>query len=169
MNTQILIMSIELRPIETSDYEKEKNRMLSLSEKIWTRSESLDEIKTSIERWVSEEETGKYFYIIQDGEEIGLTGYYIPERENGLFGLRHHGTIVKGTGKAALDALINYLRDEYGSSFKLLIEFIPEGREELIDIFKRWRFKLIDIEVPEWQPRREYYKYVMIREMDSIS
>jgi hypothetical protein len=154
-------MTITLREIQVTDYSKEKQTLYSLVEEIWTRDESLDNIKHSLDRWgESGNETGTYFYIEQDGRTIGLTGYFIPN-EDGDFGLRHHGTKVKGTGKLALDELLNYLKNAYESSFKRLIELIPEGKEELIQKFESWGFILSEEAVP-WEPKKDYYKYVMI-------
>lgn len=157
-------MRVQLQKINVVDYAKEKNRLYNLIERIWTKPSSLDNIKHSLDRWGnSGSETGTYFYIKQGEKYIGLTGYFIPNIDTGDFGLRHHGTTVKGTGKLALDALVEYLRNEYGSKFRRLIELIPEGREDLIDRFTSWGFVLSSEPVPDWEPKKDYYKYVMIR------
>lgn len=157
-------MELTLRPIEVNDYKNQRNDLMLLVEKIWTRKESYENIKDSIERWGnSKTESGEYFYILQDNDIIGITGYFIPNIENGVFGLRHHGATIKGTGKIALDVLIDYLKLKYGSSIKYLIELIPEGKEELILKFEEWGFTKSTEGIPSWEPKKDYYKYVMIK------
>lgn len=156
-------MALELQPIDSVKYIQEKDKILDLAKTIWTGQESYENIIHSIERWADNKESGKYFYIIQDRKEIGLTGYWPIQNDKGSFGLRHHGTTIKGTGKQSLDLLVNYLRDTYPSYFKHLIEFIPEGKEELINVFKNWGFKLDPRGIPDWEPKKDYYKYSMIK------
>ena len=154
---------VELRKIDVKHYPTERAKILDLAGRIWSRPESFDNARDSIERWGnSGNESGTYFYVIKDDREIGLTGYYVPSLERGDFGLRHHGTVIKGTGKLALDALLKYLKQAYGSHFRRLIELIPEGREELIPKFEEWGFKLSSDPIPEWEPKRDYYKYMMV-------
>jgi len=156
--------ALKLKQINVENYLAEKENLFLLAEKIWKDSESYNNIKLSIERWgESKSESGGYFYILDNEEIIGLTGYFIPDLSSGAFGLRHHGTIIKGTGKIVLDLLVDYLKIKYGNSFKYLIEFIPEGKPELIKKFKEWGFALDPNGVPDWEPRKEYYKYSMIR------
>ncbi len=157
---------LELKKITVDDYLKEKENIFKLVDKIWTREESAMQAKHSINRWgTSKNETGVYFYILQDSEIIGLTGYFIAEPKRGVFGLRHHGTMVKGTGRPALDLLISYLKAEYKDDFKYLAELIPKGRENLIPIFEKWGFVLDPDGVPEWEPKRDYYKYYLVRRL----
>jgi len=160
-----LFKMIKLRKIDVDDYSQERDTLYSLVEKIWTRPESLDNVRHSLDRWgESGTESGTYFYIEKNDEIIGLTGYFIPSLADGDFGLRHHGITVPGTGKLALDELLKYLRKFYKPDFKRLIELIPEGGEDLIKRFKSWGFKLSKEEVPDWESKRDYYKYVMVRE-----
>lgn len=159
-------MGIELKIIPVHDYNLEKEKLFSLLGKIWTRAESFENVKHSLERWGnSKSETGEYFYIMQDGVEVGITGYFIPDIESGTFGLRHHGTSVRGTGKIALGLLITHLKEEYDSFAKQLVELIPEGKENLMEVFTSWGFELTNVGVPDWEPKKNYYKYVMVRKL----
>ena len=158
-------MTINLKLINVEQYQDERDTIFALLEQIWTRQESLDNVKHSVDRWgTSQTESGTYFYIMRGNEPIGITGYFIPSLETGDFGLRHHGTTVRGTGRAALDSLCGYLQESYGSSFQRMIELIPQGREELIDRFAKWGFELSSDPVPAWESKKDYYKYVMVRE-----
>ncbi|MBT4174204.1 hypothetical protein HOE07_00840 [archaeon] len=159
-------MTLELKKINVENYAQEKDRMYALAERIWPNPSSLENIKHSLDRWGnSGTESGTYFYITQEEQDIGITGYYIPNLETGDFGLRHHGITVSGTGRIALDALVSHLREEYGSNFKRMIELIPKGREELIDVFRKWGFVLSTDGVPNWEPKKDYYEYVMVKEV----
>lgn len=154
---------LKLKKINIKDYPKEKERIFALVDEIWTRKESVLQAKHSIKRWgESGTETGKYFYIIKDSKPIGITGYFIPNLNEGVFGLRHHGTITKGAGKEAFELLVAYLKERYKESFQSILEFVPEGREELIPVFKKWGFELDPEGVPDWEPKREYYKHSLI-------
>jgi len=102
---------------------------------------------------------------MQGREEIGITGYFIPDLDNGIFGLRHHGVSVPRAAKIALDLLVGRLKEEYGYFAKELIELIPRGREELIGIFTSFGFEFSDMEVPDWEPKKDYYRYVMVRRL----
>ena len=155
--------NLELELIDVHNYSREKHILYELAEKIWTNPESLENIKHSINRWgMTKTESGEYFYIKLDGERVGLTGYFIPDITRGIFGLRHHGTLIKGTGRLALDVLVNYLKEKY-SEFDCLIELVPEGKEDLIKKFENWGFILTPDGVPDWEPKKDYYKYAMIR------
>jgi len=154
---------LELKIIDKSDFSEEKESIFSLVDKIWLQKEDAFQAKHSIERWASKTETGAYFYVCQDSKSIGITGYFIPNLKEGVFGLRHHGTSVKGTGRLALDLLVKYLKENYKDSFKYLIELIPEGRNDLISKFREWGFHIDPKGVPEWEPKKDYYKYAMIR------
>jgi len=156
-------MNIQLQPINITNYEQEQDKIFDLVDRIWTRPKSAINAKHSIDRWSKESETGTYFYILQDGKSIGITGYFIPNPEEGEFALRHHGITVKGTGRQAFDGLVSYLQETY-SPFRRLLEFIPKGGEELIPVFERWGFTLSEDPIPAWEPKRDYYKYMMIRE-----
>jgi hypothetical protein len=126
--------------------------------------EAAFQAKHSVDRWgTSKNETGGYFYVYQDPKPIGITGYFIPNLKEGIFGLRHHGTSVKGTGRLALNLLMAYLKENYKDSFKYLIELIPEGRNDLISKFQEWGFHIDPKGVPDWEPKKDYYKYAMIR------
>lgn len=156
-------MEIRLQPIDVGDYDSEKPMMASLARKIWTRPESLSNVTHSIDRWgTSKNESGTYLYILKQDLPIGITGFYIIKPEDGVFGLRHHGTTVKGTGRPSLDKLVEYIKSEH-PEFKNLIELIPEGREDLITTFESWGFHLVDSQM-EWEPKKDYYKYAMSRE-----
>ncbi len=154
----------ELQEITLNDYAKEKKNIFKLVDKIWTRKESAMQAKHSINRWgSSKNETGNYFYILQNAKIIGLTGYFIAEPKRGVFGLRHHGTMIKGTGRQALNLLVDHLKSEYKNDFKYLAELIPQGKENLIPVFEKWGFVLEPNGVPEWEPKRDYYKYYLVR------
>ena len=156
-------MGLKLEEMGFEDYLSERDAVKKLIGRIWTGHESYGNAIHSIERWVEEEESGKYFYINSGNEKIGITGYWPVTLTEGDFVLRHHGTSIPGTGKQALDLLVEYLAENYGDSFERLMEFIPKGREELIEVFEKWGFELDPNGIPEWQPRRDYYKYSMIR------
>lgn len=154
---------MKLEKINVANYEKEKQIIHSLLAKIWTVPSSLANVEHSVDRWgQSKNESGEYFYIVENEKIVGVTGYYIPNLLKGEFGLRHHGVIQKGMGKKALDLLVEYLRKQYGNSFQRLIELVPPGRMDLVEIFQRWGFELVDEPVPAWEPKREYYQYVLI-------
>lgn len=153
---------MELREIDLENYEEERDEIFSLVGKMWTRQESLANVKHSIERWgTSKKESGSYFYILNDGEIIGITGYYVINENEGKFGLRHHGTTIKGSGKPALDILITEIGVRH-TRFKELWELIPEGREDLIPIFESWGFKEEKSDM-DWEPKKDYYKYALVR------
>ncbi|MCX6774761.1 MAG: hypothetical protein NTY99_01580, partial [DPANN group archaeon] len=101
---------LELKVINQTDYPKEKDRIFLLVDKIWLDKEDAFQTKHSIERWGTSNETGGYFYICQNSKPIGITGYFIPKLKEGVFGLRHHGTSEKGTGRLALNLLVEYLK-----------------------------------------------------------
>lgn len=155
---------LELEIIDVNDYPLEKEKIFSLVDKIWVREEDAIQAKHSIDRWgTSKTETGTYFYIVQNSETIGITGYFIPNLEQGIFGLRHHGTSVKGTGRKALDLLVEYLKNKYQDSFESIVELVPEGRKDLIPKFEEWGFQVDPNGVPVWEPKRDYYRYALIR------
>jgi len=158
-------MSLELQIIDITDYDSERSRLQVLLKKIWIAPSSFENALHSFDRWgESKTESGEYFYILQDSNKIGVIGYFIPNLLVGDFGLYHHGTTVKGTGRKSLNLLVDHIKRKYGSSFKRLIELIPAGREELIEKFEDWGFYLSNSQVPEWEPKRDYYKYVMIKD-----
>ena len=154
---------LELHEITIDSYPAEKAKIFSLVDRIWTREVDAAEAKHSIDRWgTSRTESGTYFYITEDSEAIGLTGYFIPNLEQGVFGLRHHGTSVKGTGRSSLNLLFDLLREKYGDKFKSIVELIPEGREDLIPKFAEWGFEIDPEGVPDWEPKKEYYDRSMV-------
>ena len=159
-------MALEIQTINFEKYNQEKDIVQNLAKSIWTRPESYENIIHSIERWANNKESGNYFYILQDGQKIGLTGYWPIRNDVGSFGLRHHGTTIKGTGKQALSLLVQYLHENNSDSFKQLIELIPKDKEELIPVFENWGFKLDPNGVPDWEPKKDYYKYSMIKKLD---
>jgi hypothetical protein len=161
-------MVLALREILVSEFNSEKHDLFELIDLIWTKPENANNAKHSVQRWATaavtnKPESGKYFYIIQNKRKIGITGYFIPDKLNGDFGLRHHGTTVKGTGKLALDLLVDYLKNNYGKDYKRLIELVPAGHPEIINKFESWGFQLSDQPIPAWESKKEYYKYVMYR------
>ncbi|MBS3172380.1 hypothetical protein J4438_02265 [Candidatus Woesearchaeota archaeon] len=161
-------MVLILKEILIDDFNSDKNELFKLIDSIWANQKSATNTKHSIQRWAeaaktNKPESGNYFYIILDGLKVGLTGYFIPDKLHGTFGLRHHGTTVKGTGKLALDLLVAYLKDKYGKGYKQLVELVPAEHPEIIDKFKSWGFELSDGPIPDWEPKRNYYKYVMYR------
>lgn len=154
---------LELQAITLDDYQQEKAKIFDLVDRIWTREVDAAQAKHSIDRWgTSRTESGHYFYLTQDSLPIGLTGYFIPNLERGVFGLRHHGTTVKGTGKLSLNLLFEYLKKKYGSKFKAIVELVPKGRNDLIPIFTNWGFVIDPSGVPAWEPKRDYYQHVMV-------
>lgn len=154
---------LELNIIHLEDYPCERESIFKLVDAIW-HGKDARQARHSIERWgTSKIETGTYFYILQDARRIGITGYFIPNRQEGMFGLRHHGTSVKGTGRHALDLLVGYLKAHYGDDFKCLIELVPKGRTDLIRKFEEWGFHLDPQGVPKWEPKKGYYGHAMIR------
>lgn len=154
---------LELREITLDSYPTEKDTMFALVDKIWTHSEDSAQAKHSIDRWgTSRSESGTYFYITEDSVPVGLTGYFIPNLERGIFGLRHHGTSVKGLGRPSLNLLFDYLREKYGEQFRSIVELIPEGREDLIPRFTKWGFEVDPEGVPDWEPKKEYYEHSMV-------
>jgi len=155
-------MDLSLEPITSENYPLVKEELFLLVEKIWTKKESSDNAKDSIERWHKNSESGLYFFVSIDKKRIGITGYWPIKNAKGTFGLRHHGTIVKGTGKLSLDLLIKEIRKRE-KEFVHLIELIPGGREDLISKFKGWGFELDQKGIPEWEPKKDYYKYLMTR------
>lgn len=155
-------MSIELKEIDVKDYDQERALLQELVNKIWTRPESAENAWESINHWGEDKkESGSYFFIMQGTQPIGLTGYYISRPEHKELGLRHHGTTVKGTGKQALELLLDIIRTRH-PDFKTLIEQIPKGREDLFLIYESWGFKHIESD-QEWERKKDYYAYVMVR------
>jgi len=154
---------LELHEITLDDFPQERGRMFALVDQIWTFGDDATQAKHSIDRWGnSRMESGTYFYITENSEPIGITGYFIPNLEQGAFGLRHHGTSVKGTGRKSLNLLFDYLTEKYGEKFHSIVEFIPEGREDLIPVFSNWGFEVDPEGVPDWEPKKGYYKESMI-------
>ena len=156
---------INIEHINVKNFCDQRLQMIQLAERIWTRPESQIAVIDGIDKWgFGGSINGSFYYIINDGKRIGLTGYFVTPDE-GNFGLRYHGTTTKGTEKLALDVLVDHLRSYYGKAFQRLVEFIPEGREDLISIFERWGFSLSDKPIPEWEPNKYYFKYYMVLEI----
>ncbi len=155
---------IELSQLDRPTYQQEKENVQRLVRRIWKQEDARQAIH-SIERWAQNPESGTYFYIQDDGIIIGITGYFIPNMEQGDFGLRHHGITRKGKGREALDVLVDTLQNKYGIGFRRLIELVPEGRDDLIKKFQEWGF-VLGTEVPSWEPKKDYYKYVLVKEIN---
>lgn len=156
-------MELNLEEINHKNFEREKETLFKLVQEIWSEKSSYENAIDSILRWQDNNESGNYFYILQGSDKIGLTGYWPIKQEKGAFGLRHHGTKIKGTGEKSLYLLITYLKNKYKKEFKYLFELVPKGKENLIDKFKEWGFELSERGVPEWEPKKDYYKYLMIK------
>jgi len=155
-------MGLNLKAIDLKKYPSVKKDLFKLMKNIWSKKESYENAIHSIERWHKNNESGIYFFINQDKNRIGITGYWPIKGSEGSYGLRHHGTTIKGTGKLSLGLLIEEIKKRE-DKFTQLIELIPKGREELIAKFEKWGFKLDPKGVPEWEPKKDYYEYAMVR------
>lgn len=153
-------MGLKLKEITEYDYLREQGQLKNLVREIWTQEDSANNAIHSIERWAnSNTESGGYYYITLDEEPIGITGYFVIPSINAL-GLRHHGTLVPRTGKKALDMLISSVKLIH-PELDRIIELIPESRTELVGKFTEWGFELVSNPDLSWEPKAEYYKYMM--------
>jgi len=158
-------MDLSLVEIPLKDFDRQKERLHMLIRAIWEEDSSAMNAIHSVDRWgKSKNESGGYFFIMNEGRIIGLTGYFKVPGE-GNYGLRHHGTLIKGTGKLALDLLIEFLHVNF-PDFKRLVELMPEDKDELVTKFEEWGFKRIDDPDLSWEPKKDYYKIMMLREYE---
>lgn len=140
---------IQLIPIEKTRFSQEEKRIFSLMEMIFSPYKNdIKEAKSAIQRWYKEDRSGMYFYIQMREKIIGITGYYVINETEGLFGLRHHGVLIKGIGRDSLDLLIEEVLEKYNNT-KKIIELIPKNRSDLVPIFQNWGFERTPIN-PDW-------------------
>lgn len=156
---------VDLHILGRASYADERSDVYELVNGIWKRPASRIIALRTIEEWYADPITdiGPHFWIDHEDETVGITGYFDPKDGTGDIGLRHHGTLVRGTGGSALEALIEHLETNVAHA-KRLVELIPGGREELISWFERYGFEQVDRPIPEWDDEN-YYQYVMERRL----
>ncbi len=157
-------MNITLEKIKVEDYEQVRDQILKLINQIWDEKEAINAIH-SIERWGNNKnESGTYFYIVKGNEIIGITGYFRIPHE-GYYGLRHHGVLQKGTGRLALDLLVKYLKENC-SDFEKLVELVPKNSNEIVEKFEEWGFRKVENADLSWEPKRDHYEFMMVRDYE---
>jgi NTP pyrophosphatase (non-canonical NTP hydrolase) len=163
-------MNIKLKVISHKEFQENKNQIEELVDKIWTKKENGDRCKFILNIWSDEKKQDYYFYILKNNKPIGITGFYPIDTKKGYFGLNHTGTLEKGTGKITFDLLVKIIKQIHPNA-KTISEIIPYQREELVEIFEKWRFQR---DFKDKYKQLEYkdnkgdniYKYLMIRQIE---